>query len=409
MIVKCSPALLVAMCAMAQTTTPTVSTLHSFEGAPGDGAGPIAGLVIGGSGVLYGTTSNGGASNQGTVFSLKPPTSTGGSWTETVLHNFSGPDGALPGTTLAIGSGGVLYGTTAEGGSGSCPGGCGTVFSLTPSDGGWTEAMLYNFTGGSDGSNPTGLTIGAGRVLYGTTNNIDSAGVGTVFSLTPPASAGGAWTESVLHTFTGPDGGFPEAGVVQGTGGALYGTTYSGGATDVGVVFRLTPPASPGGTWKETVIHSFTGSDGGFISAGVAIGSGGVLYGTASLVGGSGDGTVYSLAPPLAGSNAWTIDVLCAFSGSNGNSPAAGVTIGEGGVLYGTTTVGGASGNGVVFSLTPPSMAGGSWTEKVLHSFTGSPEGSDPNAVLAIGGNGVLFGTTTGGGTANLGTVFAVF
>ena len=123
MIVKCSPALLVAMCAMAQTTTPTVSTLHSFEGAPGDGAGPIAGLVIGGSGVLYGTTSNGGASNQGTVFSLKPPTSTGGSWTETVLHNFSGPDGALPGTTLAIGSGGVLYGTTAEGGSGSCPGG----------------------------------------------------------------------------------------------------------------------------------------------------------------------------------------------------------------------------------------------------------------------------------------------
>ncbi|MGA2136483.1 MAG: choice-of-anchor tandem repeat GloVer-containing protein [Bryobacteraceae bacterium] len=397
--------------AAAQTAAPVLTTLHSFHGATRDGSAPISGVAIGAGGVLYGTTGNGGPPNLGTVFSLTRPSSPGGSWSEIEIYSFSGPDGAVPVTTLAIGSGEVLYGATAQGGTGSCSGGCGAVFSLARSSGtAWTETVLYSFTGGSDGSSPTGLALGSHGVLYGTTNNIASPGVGTVFSLTPPAEPGGTWTENVLHAFSGPDGGDPVGGVVQAGGGALYGTTSSGGATDVGVVFRLAPPASAGGAWVETVLHSFTGADGAFPSAGVAIGSGGILYGTTSLAGSFGDGTAYALAPPVSGSGgAWTITVLHTFSGSDGNSPAAPLAIGSGGVLFGTTTAGGAANLGTVFALLPPATTGGAaWTETVLHSFTGDPqEGSAPYAGLAIG-NGALFGTTTSGGTANLGTVFAL-
>jgi hypothetical protein len=123
-------------------------------------------------------------------------------------------------------------------------------------------------------------------------------------------------------------------------------------------------------------LHSFSGIDGGFVSAGVAAGAGGVLYGTTSLAGSGGDGTVYSLTPPDSGSaGAWAITILHAFTGSDGNSPAAGVTIGSGGVLYGTTTIGGASNDGLVYS------------------FTGPPGGSTPYATLAIA-NDALFSTT---------------
>jgi len=326
-----------------------------------------------------------------------------------MLHSFSGPDGAIPLTALAIGRGEALYGATAQGGTGSCPGGCGAVFSLTRSAGtAWTETVLYSFTGGADGSSPTGLTLGSDGVLYGTTNNIASAGVGTVFSLSPPATPGGTWTQTVLHTFTGPDGGDPVGGVVQGPAGALYGTTSSGGATDIGGVFRLEPPASPGAPWVEQVVHSFSGFDGGFPSAGVVI-FGGVLYGTTSLVGSFGDGTVYSLTPPASASGGgWTINVLHNFSGHDGNSPAAPLVIGGGGVLFGTTTAGGAFGLGTVFALVPPMTPGGSWVERVLHSFTGTPnQGSAPYASVAIS-NGTLFGTTLSGGASNLGTVFAL-
>jgi uncharacterized repeat protein (TIGR03803 family) len=394
--------------AAAQAAAPRLAMLHSFQGAPSDGSSPISSVAIGAGGVLYGTTSNGGPANLGTVFSLTPPSSPGGDWTETVLHSFHGPDGAIPATTLAIGSGDALYGATAQGGTGNCTGGCGAIFCLTRSAGEWKETVLYSFTGGSDGTSPTGLTLGRDGVLYGTNNDIASAGVGTVFSLTPPSAPGGAWTESVLHTFSGPDGGDPVGGVVQGSGGALYGTTSSGGATDIGVVFRLAPPASPGGIWMETVLHSFSGIDGGFPSAGVVIGSGGVLYGTTSLVGSFGDGTVYSLTPPASGSGAWTVDVLHTFSGSDGNSPAAPLVIGNFGVLYGTTTAGGASNLGTVFALAPPATSGGSWTGAVLHSFTGAPvDGSAPYAGVVIG-NGALFGTTVSGGASNLGTVFGL-
>lgn len=165
---------------------------------------------------LYGTTSEGGTSGLGTVFRLKD---TSGTWTESVIYNFAGGtgDGSYPYAGLLL-SGGVFYGTTYYGGTY----GAGTVFSLSASGNTWTETVIYNFGGAGDGANPHApLTVSSG-VLYGTTYNGGASGDGTVFSLTP---SGGSWTEAVLYSFSGTDGQSPHGGVVVGSEGVLYGTT----------------------------------------------------------------------------------------------------------------------------------------------------------------------------------------
>ena len=402
-------------------------TLYTFTGQP-DGGDPLASLVIGSGGVLYGTTNSGGTSNLGTVFSLTPPASPGAAWTETVLHDFTGSDGANPQAGVVIGKNGVLYGTTSSGGASNA----GMVFSLTPpaSPGGvGPRRRSNNFTGiGGDGANPkAGVVIGSGAVLYGTTYNGGALGLGTAFELTRPAIAGGAWTETVLHNFSGgSDGAVPSAGLVS-SGGVLYGTTHDGGTgtctigpqgtnLGCGTVYSLTPPSSPGGVWTEQVLHSFTGgragsSDGENPNA-VVIGNGGVLYGTTEFggTGGCGGGreggfagcgTVFELVPPASPGGVWTETVLYNFTGSNGDgaNPVAPVVIGSGGVLYGGTST-----LGKVFSLTPPAIAGGAWTETVLHSF----KAASPQAGLVMSKNGVLYGTTSSGGASNAGTVFAL-
>jgi hypothetical protein len=206
-------------------------------------------VAIGKDGVLYGTTKTGGSnSGYGTVFSVAPSATPGGAWTETVLYNFYSyaGDGIWPEAGIVIDDSGVLYGTTFEGGTYNY----GTVFSLTPptSPGGaWTETILYNFTGGSDGGRPAAsVVIGRHGVLYGTAGE-GGTGNGVVFSLEPPTSAGASWTETVLHAFTGADGSGPVAPVVIGSGGVLYGTTEYGGSHPCGpnggcgTVFSLTP------------------------------------------------------------------------------------------------------------------------------------------------------------------------
>jgi len=401
-------------------------TLYSFTGQP-DGANPSASVVIGG-GVLYGTTQYGGTGRCtyislgcGTVFSLTPPTSPGGAWTESVLHDFKGKccqaseDGDNPVAPVVIGSGGVLYGTTQYGGTGSCPafGPCGTAYSLTPpnSPGGtWAEAV-YSFPGGGGGFPEAGLVIGGRGVLYGTTSGGGTltSEYGTVFSLTPPASPGGPWTETTLWSFSGgSDGAVPEAGLVIGKDGILYGTTSIGGVEVVrdpcyptsngcGAVFSLATA-----TDTLTIVQGFSPADGVAPKAGLVIGKNGVLYGTTSSGGASNAGTVFK----LAGS---TETVLWSFTGQpDGAGPVAGLVIGGGGVLYGTTSSGGASNLGTVFKLAPPASPGGLWTESVLHNFTGYDDGGDPVAGLAISKDGMLYGTTSKGGTSKAGTVFAL-
>jgi uncharacterized repeat protein (TIGR03803 family) len=351
----------------------TEADLLNFFGSPIDGAEPEGALAMGNGGALYSTTYMGGAHTLGTVFSLTPPPAPGGPWTETVLHNFAGVpgDGALPVAGVTIGSGGVLYGTTASGGTGGASS-VGTVFSLTPpaSPGGvWTETVLHNFiSGGSDGFGPNaGVAIGSGGVLYGTTDAGGAFGWGTVFSLTPPASPGGAWIETVLYNFSnGIGGAVPYAGVTIGNGGVLYGTTYGFGTSDKGTVYMLTPPGIPGGTWSVKSLHTFTGypRDGANPYAGVVIGSGGVLYGATQTGGSSsacgstiGCGTVFSLTPPTSPGGAWTETVLHSFTGSDGFFPRGSLLVDSTGLLYGTTAAGGSgppfTSPGTVFSLTP--------------------------------------------------------
>jgi hypothetical protein len=286
-------------------------------------------VVIGHGGVLYGTTNVGGTSNNGTVFSLTPPASAGGAWTETVLHSFDGSpnDGADAQAGVVIGDNGVLYGTTTGGGIFACPfGGCGTVFALRP-----------------------------------------------------PPSPGGSWTETELHAFRYTDGGTPVGGVVIGSG-MLYGTTSIGGGFANGTAFSLTPPATPGDSWTETTLHNFgsTSADGTEPRAGVVIGSGGVLYGTTFTGGLLAAGTVFSLTPPASSGGSWTETVLCNFGGSDhaALNPASALVIGSGGALDGTTQDGGSTssscgfmGCGTIFVLTPPGSAGGAWTESILHYF----------------------------------------
>jgi uncharacterized repeat protein (TIGR03803 family) len=423
----------------------TLTTIHTFTGAPNDGAFPLAGVVIGPGGVLYGTTSWGGTElrgpcqNCGTVFSLTPPTSPGDPWTES-FYSFPSPaTGDQPNGGVAIG-GGVLYGTALDGGD------CnhGTVFELNPPESAgasWAETVLLNVCpaeGDPPWKGPSSTpAIGAGGVLYATTDGPpyratapSGIGRGTVFSVTPPTSSGGSWTETVLATFTGgSDGGFPNA-LVVGAGGTLFGTTYGGGVdgcttSGCGTVYSLTPPNTPGGSWAKTVLHYFTGSggDGYGPEAAVVIGSGGVLYGTTYGGGGGpscgtyGCGTVFSLTPAGPGV-AGTYEVLYNFPTRGGLAPAGPVVIGRNGVLFGTTIFGGKSlppecdsGCGTLFSLTPAASPGGAWTETVLYEFTGGSDGGYPVGALAIDSNGVIYGATEYGGSGLVaggnGTVFS--
>jgi len=339
---------------------------------------------------------------------------------EAVIYSFQGgSDGSYPQATLLAGRAGNLYGTTYIGGGGTCQGGCGTVFQLTPPaapGGEWTETVLYRFMGGSDGALPIGGLIfdGAGN-LYGTTlfggGGKCSDGCGTVFELSPPSAAGGAWTETILYSFEGVrerDGNGPYGGVVFDKSGNLYGTTYAGGVAcsdsgpwGCGTVFQLSPPATAGNAWAETVIYRFDPSFYGGPASGLLIDGHGNLYGTAVNDGFFGEGTAYKLTQATSG--AWSRTILHNFgNNSDGGYVYAGLTFGKGGVLYGATTgYGGEVGDGgTVFQLTPPTVAGAGWSETlpyVFHSKNGSSEG--PYGALLASPSGALFGMTNSGGS----------
>jgi uncharacterized repeat protein (TIGR03803 family) len=210
----------------------TQNILYSFKGTP-DAAFPGGELVRDSNGNFYGVSVQGGANNLGAVYELSPPTGQGGIWTETVLHSFNGNDGTLASGRLLLGLGGVLYGTTDGGGANSA----GLVFELDPPQvpgNPWTESILYAFTGGADGTNPS-----SGVIADRKGNLLGTAG-STIFMLRPPQVPGGAWTESVLHTFTGPDGF--SAGPLTLVKNAIYGTTSQAGAFGHGTAYQLTIP-----------------------------------------------------------------------------------------------------------------------------------------------------------------------
>ncbi len=260
------------------TPTGIETVLHSFAEDGTDGFYPLAGVVLDKTGNLYGTTSAGGASKYGTVFKVTP---TG---TETVLYSFKGgTDGCSPlNAGVVLGKNGILYGTSSGEGCSSL----GTVFELTSTG---AETILHRFVNNhKDGYDPhAGLVIDNTGNLYGTTYYGGTHSYGTVFKVTPTR------TEKVLHSFTGFDGENPEGSVIRDTAGNIYGTTDIGGASNYGTVFKLTP------TGTETVLHTFVGSpaDGAFPFAGLVLGTKGILYGTTYAGGSSGYGTVFELVP----------------------------------------------------------------------------------------------------------------
>jgi uncharacterized repeat protein (TIGR03803 family) len=389
-----------AVCAALTLAAParasTEKVLHSFFGSPNDGATPIAGLVASG-GTLYGTTSDGGGSGCGgqgcgTVFKISPD---GTSFA--VLHSFAGSsnDGAHPTAGLVADSNGNLYGTTEEGGGTGCGGGgCGTVFKISPD--GTSFAVLHSFTL-SDGAGPLGLIISGGN-LYGTALGgpspcLGDGGCGVVFELSPDGTS-----FAVLHSFTGSDGAFPSAGLVAGSNGNLYGVTFQGGTSGCngiggcGVAFRLLPD---GTSFK--VLHSFSGppNDGANPGAGLIV-SGGSLYGTTSTGGASNVGVVFKLSP-----DGTSYTVLRSFIGSGGADPRAGLIADGKGNLFGTTAFGGALDAGVAFRLSPGGMY------RVLYSFCGKPgcsDGKRPQDLIA-GSDGNLYGTTAVGGGSGCGGI----
>ncbi len=272
----------------------TETVLYNFSSGSDFGHGSYN-LWRDAAGNLYATMLEGGIYDAGMVFELSP--SEGGAWTETVLWSFgNGSDGQLPESGVIMDAAGNLYGTTVAGGT-YCPliGGCGIVYELSPNEGGyWTETVLHNFDA-DDGLRPwASLILDVAGNLYGTTSQGGAYSDGTVFELSPND---GGWTETVLHSFRddGHDGGGPLTPVILDTTGNLYGTTMSGGMNRLGTVFEVS--ARQGG-WTETVLHDFNGNDGEVDFGGVVMDRAGDLYGNTQAGGRYGYGTAYELTPP---------------------------------------------------------------------------------------------------------------
>jgi uncharacterized repeat protein (TIGR03803 family) len=256
-----------------------------------------------------------------------------------------------------------------------------------------TETVLYRFSGGSDGAGPSaegGYPIfdQAGN-LYSVTLLGGAYGAGTVFEL---VQFQGGWTESVVHSFNGNDGYFPNATLIFDNAGNLYSTTLLGGVYGQGTVFQLTPKGSG---WTENVLYSFQGGNDGVhpYPAPIFDQSGNLYGGTAA--GGQGDGgTVFKLMPSGGG---WTYTLVHSFTGTGGDCGPLGLIMDGAGNLYGFTGGEGAYNLGTVFKLTP---SGGSWTYTSLHDFTGGSDGADPHGLI-FDENGNLYGTTYLGGSQN--------
>jgi len=277
----------------------TEKTLYSFGVNPSDGFEPVGGVVSDANGNLFGVT----AGEKGTVFELMP--GSGGTWTKKELFVFAdeAADGAIPLASLVFDKNGNLYGTTSMGGAQEL----GTVFELSPQPGGtWKETVLHNFGESiDDGTTPVaGVVFDHAGNLYGTTcggGNIcgigDHLDFGTVFELSP--ANGGAWEETILHKFSlsNRDGIAPQSGVVLDAKGNLYGVTGSGGVEGYGLAYELVKPTT--GSWTEEYLYSFffLYQEGYDPTGGLIFDSSGNLYGTTSK-GGNGGGTFFEIANP---------------------------------------------------------------------------------------------------------------
>ena len=367
----------------------TETVLHSF-GAGTDGANPSARLLLAADGNFYGTTVNGGASAVGTIFQMSS------AGVVQAFYSFSGGStgGANPEEALTQGNAGNFYGTTRNGGTYDK----GIVFKITPAG---VKTVLHEFGSGSDGANPIAAVVQASDgYFYGTTFYGGNNDKGTLFKV----SADGTGYSVIHHFGSGDDGANPAAGLVVGSDGKLYGTTYyGGGVTNYGTVFRAST------TGLETVLHAFTGGAGGaYVDVGLVEGSDGNFYGVTAGGGEGGVGTVFKLTPAGDTTGTYAFDVIYAFAGGedgarpgDGASPSSRLIQAQDGDFYGTTFIGGANEVGTVYRI---STAG---TVTVVYSFGASPtDAVYPDSALVQRLDGFLYGTTEYGGDLGLGTVY---
>jgi uncharacterized repeat protein (TIGR03803 family) len=377
----------------------TINVIYSFTGNNGtlDGNAPFAPLLNAGGGVFYGTTGYGGGSTNctggcGTLFRVNSD------GTETVVYAFAGgTDGARPNAGVIAGPDGVLYGTTEFGGNGAgCQSatfisaygysGCGTVYEITSAA---AENVIYSFQGtGEDGFNVlAGVVLGSNGNLYGSTASGGTYLAGNLFELTP------AGVETVLYSFTGGSDGTSPNAVTLGNGGGIFGTANGGGASGLGTVFKL----SAKGVFK--ILHTFTGGpgDGAYPETGLLDAGDGNFYGTTPYGGALGFGSLFKITA------SGTMTIAYSFTSTGGSvSPNGPLIENSAGTIFGTTEFGGTAGYGFVYEYS----AGGFTT---LVSLPGYPAGSaNAMAGVTLGDGGNLYGTSSLGGAYDGGTVFKV-
>lgn len=345
----------------------TLTILYRFMDSP-DGAGPNTGPIQDKQGNLYSTTYAGGAKGWGTVYKIDP------NGKETVLHSFvGGLDGTSSTSGLVADPKGNLYGTTYQGGSSNCFNGygCGVVYKLSHTKHGWKETIVYVFAGGADGAYPAYGTLARdaagdfyGTTLYGGNDNWPN-GTGVVYKLSHTFSG---WKQQVLYAFgtnSQTDGASPYGGVILDAAGNVYGTTYYGGSSGAGTVFKIDPAGS------ETVLYNFNGTDGGGPFTALVRDKSGNLYGTTAY---GGDPTCFCGTVFKIDANG-TETVLHVFTGYPFDGDGPGLLVQDGaGNLYGTAGGGNSSncldnnqpsGCGVIFEVTTKGK------ETILHNFTG--------------------------------------
>ncbi len=349
-----------------------------------DGGTPFAGPVQGTDGNFYGTTAYGGTNY---TCSALPKTACGtvfkmtSDGTLTTLHSFNdaSDDGYDPQAALLQATNGSFYGTTMQGG----PDGLGSIFKITSSG---TLTPLYTYTSNDNGAYPdAALVQGSGGNLYGTTRNGGAYGGGTVFKIV-------AGTLTVLHSFNNTDGSLPY-GLVRATDGNFYGVTNEGGANARGTIYKITTAGS------LSTLYNFCSqtncTDGQYPYSTLVQGKDGNFYGTTDEGGDYGDGVVFRMTPE------GELTTLHSFNGTDGIGPFAGLIQASDGNFYGTTEYGGLGSYGTIFKITP------SGTLTTLHNFH-LGDGGIPIGVLLQASDGILYGTTEVGGTNGTGTVFSL-
>jgi uncharacterized repeat protein (TIGR03803 family) len=381
-----------------KSKTPKLTTLASFNGS--DGADPFGSLITDAAGDLFGTTNGGGANPSGTVFEIAK-TKSGYASTPISLITFTGADGAYPAASLIADAAGDLFGTTQDGGAD----GDGTVFEIAKTKSGYASVptTLVSFTG-ADGQGPLGSLIAdAAGDLFGTTYQGGADNDGTVFEIAKTKS-GYTSAPTTLISFTRANGAAPYGSLTADAAGDLFGTTYQGGADNDGTVFEIAKTRN-GYASAPTTLVSFTGSDGYDPDGSLIADAAGDLFGTTIDGGTNGDGTVFELARTKGG-YASAPTILVGFTGADGANPYGDLIADAAGNLFGTTFQGGADNDGVVFEIAK-TKSGYASTPTTLVTFTG-PDGEAPFGSLIADAAGDLLGTTSAGGADAYGTVFEI-